>query len=807
LLANLGLVELCKGANGNRVDMFEEKSLFYKSIMQIGLQELLESMGQSLQLGVMVTYPDGRPLTGTYNLCPFCAMLNRNRKARAMCEASREASVGLAVDAGEEVLYTCHAGLVYGAVPLKVAAETVAVVLIGNVTSRRLPKELVARVAVETGAEREKLSAAAQTVPIWTEKGLRTAMAAIKKVADTVVQLAYTKGKLERKVDELFALFELSQGVSGSLETGEVARRALQAVLRLSGATSGSVVMLGSEGDMGAEPEVAAALESSDGFRAIPPAEVVAAVSRETQAVQFDKSPEGSMPEERRAIALPLMVGDKARGVLSISGRREGPAFSEDEIAFLTTLCKSLGLALENARVGRELRAKVAVLDGLIELGRKISNSPEADVVIESVLGTVRDVLRVEWCALHLLDESVGELVLKGSIGLETDLQAKARRVRLEGSVMGKVLRTREPVVVDDLTRGAQKVDLPGYLAEMRAVAIVPILAGKKVLGALTICSRRARHWTEEHLKYLDIIVTQAGMALEKARVHLSLSEYYWTAVRSLAAALEAKDVYTRGHSLRVARWARTCAKMLGLSETEQEQAYLAGLLHDVGKIAVREDILLKNGTLNGKERKEIRSHPVVGATILEKARFPDPVIAAVRHHHEDYCGGGYPEGLMAEEIPPLARIMRVVDAYDAMTSARPYRRGLSARDAREELRRGSGQQFDPRVVEVFLRIPVEDLEDIGNGGGGYIYITRRPWRDTLFTETGIYGNRGSSRVGTQRSEVFVAQVQIDHRPVLKFRARTSSGKVTSPPCLNRKEQFLFGAVFSWSSGGRGKQK
>ena len=702
--------------------MFEVKSLFYEDIRQIGLQELLESMGRILQLGIMVTCPDGHLLAEVSNLCSFCAMLDGNRKGRSMCAASREASVRAAVAAGKEIFHTCHAGLVYGAVPLQVAGETVAVVLVGNVTLRPLAQEAVAHLAVEMGIDPEKLLAAAHAVPVWTQERLTMAMAAVKKVTDTVARLLYAKEELERKADKLTALSEFSRTVSGSLEVGEVARRALQTVLELSGATSGSVVMLGGEGHQGPASELAATLESGDESRVVPPGEVVAVVNRETRAVRFNGRPGGSTPEERRpAVALPLMAGGKVTGVLTIAGKREGAGFEEDEIAFLTTLGTSLGLALENARLFRKLQARAAVLERLIEAGREISSSLDAGVVIESVLGSVRDVLGVEMCALRLLDEETGELVLKGSVGSDADLQAQAGRIRPEGTVLWEVLQAGKPAIVDDLTASTREEEVPCYLGEMRALAVVPVLAGEKVLGTLEIWSHIPGQWSKEDVGYLGIIASQAGLALENARLHLSLREYYWTAVQSLAAALEAKDVYTRGHSLRVARWARTCAKMLGLSEEEQEQAYLAGLLHDIGKIGVRESILLKPGSLNDEERKEVREHPVVGAKILEPAGFADAVTAAVRHHHEDYSGRGYPAGLAGEEIPLQARIIRVVDAYDAMTSARSYRQRLNTEDAMEELRRGTGQQFDPRVVEVFLRVPVEELEVSGSWGSGTI--------------------------------------------------------------------------------------
>ncbi|WP_313884941.1 HD domain-containing phosphohydrolase [Desulfofundulus sp. TPOSR] len=254
---------------------------------------------------------------------------------------------------------------------------------------------------------------------------------------------------------------------------------------------------------------------------------------------------------------------------------------------------------------------------------------------------------------------------------------------------------------------------LPYSVPEVRALVVVPVKAGGKTLGTLKIYSPEPRRWSEEEVEYLVIIASQLGLALENARLYSSLQKYYLNVVQALAAALEARDAYTRGHSLRVAKLARLCARFLGLGAGEQEQVYMAGLLHDIGKIGVRENILLKPGPLTPEERKEMQGHPEVGARILEPAGFPGGVTAAVRHHHEDYGGGGYPDGLSGEEIPLLARIIRVADAYDAMTSARPYRKALTPDQAFNELKRCAGSQFDPRVVEAFLRIPGDEMVNI----------------------------------------------------------------------------------------------
>jgi putative nucleotidyltransferase with HDIG domain len=175
--------------------------------------------------------------------------------------------------------------------------------------------------------------------------------------------------------------------------------------------------------------------------------------------------------------------------------------------------------------------------------------------------------------------------------------------------------------------------------------------------------------------------------------------------VNALAAALEAKDRYTQGHSLRVALWAKDIAEEMGLSDKEREMVYMGGLLHDIGKVGVREYILLKTSKLTPEEEKEIRTHPSAGAKILKPANFPQEVVEAVLYHHEDYDGGGYPEGIAGEKIPLLARIIRVVDSYDAMKSDRPYRKTLPQKWVIEELNRCSGKQFDPAVVETVKKL------------------------------------------------------------------------------------------------------
>ena len=177
----------------------------------------------------------------------------------------------------------------------------------------------------------------------------------------------------------------------------------------------------------------------------------------------------------------------------------------------------------------------------------------------------------------------------------------------------------------------------------------------------------------------------------------------------ALVDAIDAKDAYTHGHSARVAEYARKIAADSGKSEEECEEIYYAALLHDVGKIGIPDSIINKEGKLTEEEYGVIKSHPIIGSQILsEISDFPYLSIAA-RNHHERYDGSGYPDGLKEEEIPELARIISVADAYDAMTSNRSYRRQLPQGKVREEIIRCTGTQFDPRFAQIMVKLIDQD--------------------------------------------------------------------------------------------------
>ena len=209
----------------------------------------------------------------------------------------------------------------------------------------------------------------------------------------------------------------------------------------------------------------------------------------------------------------------------------------------------------------------------------------------------------------------------------------------------------------------------------------------------------------------VELIRLQRDLSGEVEKKTRENEELFLQVVSSLADAIDAKDAYTKGHSGRVAAYSKEIARRCGFSEAEQDNIYMMGLLHDVGKIGVPDNIINKPDRLTDEEFLKIKQHPVIGGRILENIQKMPELASGAKWHHERFNGRGYPDGLAGEEIPEPARIIAVADAYDAMTSNRSYRVLLSQETVRAEIEKGMGQQFDPRFAKVMLEMIDEDKD------------------------------------------------------------------------------------------------
>ncbi len=286
----------------------------------------------------------------------------------------------------------------------------------------------------------------------------------------------------------------------------------------------------------------------------------------------------------------------------------------------------------------------------------------------------------------------------------------------LIGQHMGEA--TRHPVVRND------RDQFPAGIAaeEIRELILVQVRSEGRLHGWLLACNRvDAAHqdasWEQTgfstiQASLLETAANQLAAQLHNFQLLRQREELFTDVVRALVNAVEARDPYTSGHSERVARFAQCLALAGGESEAGCERIYLTGLLHDVGKIAIPDGVLRKPGGLNDAERRIIETHTDAGWRILHELDALRDVLPGVLYHHERFDGKGYPDGLIGENIPLDGRILAVCDAFDAMTSSRPYRTGMSTQDAVDIMQKGAGTYWDPKIVTLFME-NIESIDEI----------------------------------------------------------------------------------------------
>ena len=238
----------------------------------------------------------------------------------------------------------------------------------------------------------------------------------------------------------------------------------------------------------------------------------------------------------------------------------------------------------------------------------------------------------------------------------------------------------------------------------------IPLLVKSKPVGVLNLhATGGTESFTGYQAKFLNILAGEAAVMLHNQDLLDNLQTFYLEMVQTLARAVDSKDAYTKGHLERARNKARRLAAEFKLPDQMTRHIEYAALLHDIGKVGIDQSILLKPGKLTPEEYEVMKRHPIIGHQILAPVKYLGPVAHMVLYHHEWYNGRGYPEGLKGEEIPVGARMVAVIDAWDAMRSDRPYRKALTRDAAVTELRRCAGTQFDPKIVEAFLRIEEEE--------------------------------------------------------------------------------------------------
>jgi len=371
----------------------------------------------------------------------------------------------------------------------------------------------------------------------------------------------------------------------------------------------------------------------------------------------------------------------------------------------LEALRRAVRRGVERLRLAREnmqLREQLAIS----RLMQAVGSTVELDEILEMVIGTALRELSAEAASILLRNEKTGELEMRGIDGRITN-ENDTRFLYGRDEVSESVLQNGQSKIIDH--RQIDMFEKPSADHNSRVCISHPLLAKGEVIGILNLIrSGRIGDITEGAFRSAGLVAGQAAIAIENARLYKNLHGAYLDTISALANAIEIRDPYTRGHTDRVKFTGEAVARKLGWGADRLFDLWMGSTLHDIGKIGVPDRILNKPAGLTAEEFTVMKTHPVIGARIIEGIPFLEPALPYILYHHERWDGNGYPEGLRGKEIPIEGRILAVADTFDAITSDRPYRKGRSVELAVDELKAHVGKQFDPEIVEILVDMLAE---------------------------------------------------------------------------------------------------
>ncbi|MDA8096284.1 MAG: HD domain-containing protein [Clostridia bacterium] len=353
-----------------------------------------------------------------------------------------------------------------------------------------------------------------------------------------------------------------------------------------------------------------------------------------------------------------------------------------------------------------ELRQRISELETVLEVGREITSTLDVDRIMDLVLDACMGAVNAEAGTLWILEDA--HLLPLAVRGPKAD-RLKGLKLKQGEGLAGQVCENREPVFVEDVTRDERWAkrfdDATGFIT--RSMLVVPLFTDDISVGSLQMINKLdGSLFNESDLRISTDLAAVSAKIIVNSRIHTQQCLLLDTTVRMLASVLDARDPYTRGHSERVSKHALLIAGELGLSPEEQGVIERAALLHDIGKIAIPEEVLLDANPLDAKAWEQINKHPSLGANILfqlEPKTLIRQLWAGTLYHHERYDGNGYPVGLAGEDIPLVARIIAVANAFDNLVSQQRFGPSKGIEEALEEIELCAGTYFDPKVVEVFV--------------------------------------------------------------------------------------------------------
>ncbi len=401
---------------------------------------------------------------------------------------------------------------------------------------------------------------------------------------------------------------------------------------------------------------------------------------------------------EESLLAVPMGYGARVVGVIVVS-KLGLDQFDEDDVRLLEVLAGHAAVAVENASLYESARREADSATALLEFGRELATSSSLEDVLERVVAVTAALLGSPRTSFWMEDAD-GLLVPRVLHGHTDEERARVEPRRFSVSQSRRLAYGKEPFVLGPNEWARFEDEL---LDSTVSYAIAPLLVDGRV-GCIA-AELVARDFGERELRLLGGLAHQARLAIANASNYEGLERTFVETVEALSSALEANDEYTSTHARWITDLALRVGGEFGLGTRALKRLELGALLHDIGKIGIPSDILSKPGRLTAEERAVIETHPELGERIIAPIDRLQEVRTIVRHCHERWDGGGYPDGLAGDDIPLESRIILVCDAYHAMTTDRPYRKRLSHPEAVRRLRETAGTQFDAGVVEAAVRV------------------------------------------------------------------------------------------------------
>jgi HD-GYP domain-containing protein (c-di-GMP phosphodiesterase class II) len=641
-------------------------------------------------------------------------------RALPLCDAGREPGATCIVRVEEEGDPTrdrpmhafCSGGLPIVVHPVAVSGRVVAHVMVYGFVSSEAERARIGRRRVSGGSAR---AAEAASLTILDRARADAAAHIVSGNAARVVGGASEELSSFGRQIEVSLLADVARGLGpAGLAYDRVPADTLATLLRLTGATCGRILL--GQADGTGRRVIA---EVGDCHRLLSLRQADEAVAHVLSTGRTFTFTDPAGPSARTSVlTVPLLRrGDPAGALTVVKTSRE--TLEADDVRLVELFAGVVSAMLDNAADFIDANTKLVEMIQLSEVSRAFNSTLDLGDLAELTVQVLAKTLEFDigGFVIDSFGEMRGRLIHTETVGADEIAKVYAEAVGSSESELPAGVTVASCVA--EAGDGKSPADV-GWTVLSRDLCFHNVRS-----GVLFVASSRPGTLTGEDERVLELLAAHLAVALENSALYERLQKDFTRAIAALSAMADATERLESGHTDRVMDYAVAIGRAMDLSLERVGLLRFAGLLHDLGKVGIAEDILIKPASLTDAEMARVRRHSEVGASIVEQVRTLEELTPVVRHHHERWDGGGYPDALAGEDIPLEARILAVADSYEAMTGRRTHRKRLAPATARAELERGAGTQFDPQVVRVFLE--ELDRRALGASTGAYAVAEQEP--------------------------------------------------------------------------------